>query len=97
MTQLSGEHNIYSLPLKTRNQSKPSLSIKGVLHLVPQKAPKISMFCALPQNYQHLFEKIIYASNSKFSNELKNSIKIKVGQVVFELLIQNEHFGCLDL
>ena len=29
--------------------------------------------------------------------ELKNSIKIKVGQAVLELLIQNEHFDCYDL
>ena len=44
--------------------------------------PKISKFCALSQNYQHLlklstpFWKIIYASYSKLSKELKNSIKI---------------------
>ena len=31
----------------------------------------------------------------KLSKELKNSIKIKVGQAVLELLIQNEHFDCL--
>ena len=40
---------------------------------------------------------MICASYSKLSKELKNSIKIKVGQSVFELLIQNEHFGCFDL
>ena len=51
--------------------------------------PKISMFCAVSQNYQHLFEKIgLYASYSKLSKELKNTIKIKVGQVVLGLLIQ---------
>ena len=38
------------------------------------------MFCALSQNYLHLFEKKIYASYSKLSKELKNSIKIKIGQ-----------------
>ena len=39
--------------------------------------PKISMFCALSQNYQHLFElKIMYASYIKLPKELKNSIKI---------------------
>ena len=36
--------------------------------------PKISMFCALPQNCQHLFEKIMYASYCKLSKELKNGI-----------------------
>ena len=55
------------------------------------------MFCALSQNYQHLFCKIIYAFNSKLSKELKNSIKIKVGQAVLELLIQKHHFDCFDL
>ena len=39
----------------------------------------------------------MYASYSKLSKELKNSIKIKVGQAVFELLIQNEHLDCFDL
>ena len=40
----------------------------------------------------------MYASYSKLSKELKNSlIKIKVGQVVFELLIQKQHFDCFDL
>ena len=39
---------------------------------------------------------MIYASYSKFSKELKNSIKFKVGQAVLELLIQNQH-GCFDL
>ena len=39
----------------------------------------------------------MYASYSKLSKKLKNSIKIKEGQAVFELLIQNEHFGCFDL
>ena len=34
---------------------------KGVLHLLP----KISMFCALSQNNQQLFEKIDYASYKK--------------------------------
>ena len=44
---------------------------------------KISMLCALSQNCQHLFWKIIYASDSKLSKELKNGIEILVGQVVF--------------
>ena len=40
---------------------------------------------------------MIYASYSKLFKELKNSIQIKVGQAVFELLIHNKHFGCFDL
>ena len=47
------------------------------------------MFCALFQNYLHLFEKMIsvYESYSKLSKELKSSIKIKVGQSVLELIV----------
>ena len=40
---------------------------------------------------------MIYTSYSKLSKELKNSIKIKVGQAVLELLIQNQHFDWFDL
>ena len=43
------------------------------------------------------FWKIIYASYSKLSKKLKNSIKIKVRQVVLELSIQKQHFDCFDL
>ena len=45
------------------------------------------MFCALSQNYQHLFEKndiCIIDSLCKLSKELKNGIEILVGQVVFK-------------
>ena len=38
-----------------------------------------------------------YVSFCKLSKELKNNIKIKVEQAVFELLIQNEHFSYFDL
>ena len=38
---------------------------------------------------------MIYASCNKLSKELKNNIKIKVGQAVLELLIQ-QHFDCFD-
>ena len=31
--------------------------LKVVLHLLPQKSSKISVFCAQSQIYQHLFEK----------------------------------------
>ena len=43
------------------------------------------------------FEKLKYASYSKLSKELKNSIKIKIGQAVLKLLIQNQQFECFDL
>ena len=35
---------------------------------------------------------MIYASYSKLSKELKNNIKIKVGQAVLDLLIHKQHF-----
>ena len=35
--------------------------------------------------------------NSELSKELKNSIKITVGQEVLELLIPKQHFDCFDL
>ena len=58
----------------TENQM--SSYVKGVGYCTSY--PKVSMFCALPQNYQHLFEKkkVMYVSYSKFPKELKNSIKI---------------------
>ena len=59
-------------------------SLRGYCTFSPQN----SMFCPVSQNYQHLFWKIIYASYSKLSKELKNSIKIKVDQAVLELLTQ---------
>ena len=34
---------------------------------------------------------------SKLSKELKNGIKIKVGQVVLELLIKTYYFDCFDI
>ena len=49
--------------------------LKGVLHPLL----KISMFCALSQNYQHLCEKY-YVFYNKLSKELKNGIEIIVGQ-----------------
>ena len=49
--------------------------------------PTIRMFCARTSKLSTSFQKIIYASHSKFSKELKNSIKIKVGQAVLKLLI----------
>ena len=55
---------------KKKQKKKTPNSLWGVLHLLPQKAPKI-----LTSVW-----KIIYASYSKVSKELRNSIKIKVGQ-----------------
>ena len=68
---------------------------KGVLHLLPQKAPKLACFV------RYLKIIIIFlkdnTSDSKLSKEFKNSIKIKEGQAVLELLIQKQHFDCFDL
>ena len=38
---------------------------------------------------------MIYTSYSKLSKELKNNIKIKVGQAVLELLIQKQNLTVL--
>ena len=71
-----------------------SLELKGVLHLLPPKAPNV--LCSISK-ISTSFWKIIYASYGKLSKELKNSIKIEVGQAVLELLIQTQHFDCFDL
>ena len=70
--------------------------LKGVLHLLTQKAPKLACF-VLYLMLSTSFWKTIYASYSKLSKELKNNIKIKVGQAVLELLIRNEHYDHFDL
>ena len=44
---------------------------------------KISVFCALSQNYQRFYEND-YASDSKLFEEIKNRIRIQVGLVVLE-------------
>ena len=68
----------------------PAESLKGVLYLLPQ----ISMFCALSQNNQllknnmHLIKKLL--------KELKNGIKILVGQAVFKLQIKTVKMLFLD-
>ena len=59
--------------------------VKGVLHLLPPILHVLYSISKLSTS----FRKMIYASYSKFSKELKNSIKIKVNQaVLIELLIQ---------
>ena len=54
------------------------------------------MFCALSQNRQHLFEKVVYPSYCKLSKELKNDIKILVNQAVFKLLDKKQSKYCFD-
>ena len=70
--------------------------IKGVLHPILYKNSKISCFVLYLKIITSFWE-ITCSSYSKFSKELKNSIKIKADQAVFELLIQNQHFDCFDL
>ena len=70
--------------------------LKGVLHLLPPKAVKLACF-VLYLKISTSFWKIVYASYRKLSKVLKNGIKIKAGQAVLELLIQNQHFECFDL
>ena len=62
----------------------------------PQKAPKLACFACFLKII-NIFLKKKKVSYSKLSKELKNSIKIKVGQAVLELLIQKQHFDCFDL
>ena len=52
-----------------------SKMVKGELH----PKPKMSIFSALSQNYQHVFEKKNWLSWSKMSEKLKNGIEILVG------------------
>ena len=54
----------------------------GELHL----KPKLSMFCALSQNYQQCMKNNV--SVLKQIEKLKNGIVILLGQVVLELLIK---------
>ena len=65
---------------------------KRVLHLLP----KISMFCALSQNNQELFEKINHASDKKLFKDFKNGIEILVGQAVSKLQIKTVKMLLLD-
>ena len=67
-------------------QRKKEFFLTGILH----SWLKISMVCALFQNYQHLFEKNDNnnASFNKLSNKLQHGIEILVGQAVFKLWIK---------
>ena len=80
----------------TNSSSATIFCLKGVLHLLPQKAPNLACF-VLYLKIINIFLKNDNAYYSKLSTELKNSIKIKVGQSFLELLIQNQHFDCFDL
>ena len=73
-----------------------TLVLKGVLHLLPQKAQKLACFVFFSKII-NIFLTNIYASYSELSKELKKRTKIKVGQGVLELLIHNQHFDCFDL
>ena len=49
---------------------------------------ELACFVLYLKTINTFLEKIIYASHSKFSNELKNGIGIKAGQAFLELLIK---------
>ena len=88
----------YNLPLTSVHGSQVDRDIKGYCTSYPKKAPKLACFVFTSKlSTSFLFWKIIYASYSKLSKELINSIKIKVGQAILELLIQKQHFDCFDL
>ena len=54
------------------------------------------MFCALSQNNQQLFEKLIMHLIKKMFKELKNGIEILVGQAVFKLQTKTIKMLLLD-
>ena len=72
--------------------SPTKINLKGVLH------PSQKIICfTLSQNYQKYFlKKIMYASHSKLSKELKNDIQIEAGQAVLDILISlaDKKFQC---
>ena len=53
-----------------------------MLELHPK--PKLSMFQALSQNYQHFFEIMVILKQIIWKKTLKNSIKILVSQTVID-------------
>ena len=62
---------------------------KGELHLLPPKAPKLACFVLYLKIVNNFFFEKSHMHLIVMSKELKNSIKIKVGQALLELLIQN--------
>ena len=47
----------------------------GLMKREGRPKPRLSIFCALSQNYQHFLKKKKYASYSILSKKLKNGIK----------------------
>ena len=85
----------FSLTRRDTNCYQPHFNmIKGVLHVLTPKAPKLACF-VLYIKITNIFLKI-YAAYRKLFKELKNSIKIKVGQAFLKLLTQKQHFDCFD-
>ena len=64
-----------------------SETLRGYCTSYPKKLQNYHVFCSV-SNLSTYFWKIIYASYRKLSKELKNSIKIKVGQAILELWIK---------
>ena len=85
-----------SITLSTRVQMTQLLVLRGYCTPYPKKLQNKHVLCSISK-LSTSFWKIIHASYSKLSKELKNSIKIKVDQAVFGLLNQNQHFDCFDL
>ena len=79
-----------------RKQIVWEAQLRGYCTSYPKKLQNKHVLCSI-STLSKSFWKIIYASYSKLSKELKNSIKMKVGQAVLELLIQKQHFNCFDL
>ena len=73
-----GYRENYSTNFTRHNCIKPHICFKGVLHLLP----KITMFCALSQNNQHLLENNIIMH---LMENCSRDSKISVGQAVFKL------------
>ena len=82
-------------PLVFSMKCTPKEALRGYCTSYPKKAPKLACF-ALYLEIINIFLKN-NTSHSKLSIELKNSIEIKVGQAVLELLIQKQHFDCFNL
>ena len=68
-----------------------------LLHLLPQKAPKLACFVLYLKILNIFLKNDICILYSKLSKALKHNIKIKVGQAVLELLIQIQHLDCFNL
>ena len=54
--------------------------------------PKFSMFCTLPQDYQHCFEKETIIPCRKFSEKLKTGVNFLKGNQSLVLLIKSDNF-----